>query len=434
MSEWTEEPLATLINPLETGKRPVGGVTSETEGPPSLGGENINVTGKMSYANVNRVPLSYARLMSKGKLKTGDTLINKDGAQTGKVAQYDGAFPEAWINEHVFIVRAQPERTDPAYLFYSMLDDRAQRQIASRITGSAQPGLNSDFASAVTITLPRHLDLQRKIAGVLRALDTQIEATEALISKHERVRAGLMQDLFTRGVDEHGQLRPPREESPHLYHQTELGWLPLGWEALTLFDCCSVIRDGTHLPPPRTVTGPLLLSVRNMVDGKFELTESDERVPQSFFEIMHRNWRIRIGDTLLAIVGATIGKSCQVPAAFPLFTLQRSVCVLRGEGGVLDPDFLALLVQRPAFNSALWSRANQTAQPGIYLDQIGKIFVPVPSIEEQKSVCAALKRSSDLIDVLRAGLSKLHLQKSGLMQDLLTGRVSVAPLLQNAAA
>ena len=62
-------------------------------------------------------------------------------------------------------------------------------------------------------------------------LDTQIEATEGLIAKQERVRAGLMQDLFTRGVDEHGQLRPPRDQAPHLYHQTELGWLPLGWEA-----------------------------------------------------------------------------------------------------------------------------------------------------------------------------------------------------------
>ena len=60
-------------------------------------------------------------------------------------------------------------------------------------------------------------------------MDVQIEATEALIAKQERLRAGLMQDLFTRGVDENGELRPPREEAPHLYHETEIGWLPKGW-------------------------------------------------------------------------------------------------------------------------------------------------------------------------------------------------------------
>ena len=39
---------------------------------------------------------------------------------------------------------------------------------------------------------------------------------EALIAKQERVRAGLMQDLFTRGVDEHGQLRPPHDPKPRI--------------------------------------------------------------------------------------------------------------------------------------------------------------------------------------------------------------------------
>jgi type I restriction enzyme S subunit len=52
-------------------------------------------------------------------------------------------------------------------------------------------------------------------AEQLDAIDSQITHTEALIAKQERVRAGLMQDLFIRG--------PPREEAPELYRETELG-------------------------------------------------------------------------------------------------------------------------------------------------------------------------------------------------------------------
>lgn len=333
----------------------------------------------------------------------------------------DGPF---WASDTTYA--AIPKKgVDAKWLYYQL--SLFNLEALNEATGV--PSINRDWLAKIGI-FPHHHYQQITISRVLRALDTLIEATEGLIVKQERVRAGLLQDLFTRGVDDHGQLRPPRDQAPHLYHQTELDWLPLGWEVMNLSNACSVIRDGTHLPPQRTEAGPLLLSVRNMVDGGIQLTESDERVPESFFEIMHRNWRIRPGDTLLAIVGATIGKTCQVPDEFPKFTLQRSVCVLRGETGILTPDFLALLIQRPAFYTALWSRANQTAQPGIYLDQIAKISVPVPLMHEQQTVCAAMKAASGRIAALKADLSKLRLQKSGLMQDLLSGKVSVAPLLE----
>ena len=58
---------------------------------------------------------------------------------------------------------------------------------------------------------------QRKIAKILTTLDNLIEKTEALIAKYQAVKLGMMHDLFTRGVDEHGHLRPPHAEAPHLY-------------------------------------------------------------------------------------------------------------------------------------------------------------------------------------------------------------------------
>ena len=38
-------------------------------------------------------------------------------------------------------------------------------------------------------------------------MDRAIEQTEALIAKQQRIKTGLMQDLLTRGIDEHGNLR-----------------------------------------------------------------------------------------------------------------------------------------------------------------------------------------------------------------------------------
>jgi type I restriction enzyme S subunit len=67
---------------------------------------------------------------------------------------------------------------------------------------------------------------------VLSSIDAAIEKAEALIDKYQQLKAGLMQDLFTRGVLPDGELRPPREQAPELYQETAIGWIPKEWGAI----------------------------------------------------------------------------------------------------------------------------------------------------------------------------------------------------------
>ena len=69
-----------------------------------------------------------------------------------------------------------------------------------------------------------------KIARILQTIDQAIEKTEALIEKYQQIKAGLMHDLFTRGIGADGKLRPPREQAPELYQQTPIGWIPKEWD------------------------------------------------------------------------------------------------------------------------------------------------------------------------------------------------------------
>lgn len=75
---------------------------------------------------------------------------------------------------------------------------------------------------------------QKKIAAILTSIDTAIEKTEALIEKYQQIEAGLMHDLFTRGVLPNGQLRPPRDQAPALYQETAIGWIPADWRVENL--------------------------------------------------------------------------------------------------------------------------------------------------------------------------------------------------------
>ena len=78
--------------------------------------------------------------------------------------------------------------------------------------------------------IPRDTNQQTVIANALNSIDQTIEKTEALIQKYQHIKAGLMHDLFTRGIGADGKLRPPREEAPELYQETAIGWIPQDWD------------------------------------------------------------------------------------------------------------------------------------------------------------------------------------------------------------
>jgi len=78
---------------------------------------------------------------------------------------------------------------------------------------------------------PTSLAEQTRIGEVLSTVDLAIEQTEALIAKQQRIKIGLIQDLLTRGIDEHGNLR---SEETHQFKDSPLGRIPVEWEVKTI--------------------------------------------------------------------------------------------------------------------------------------------------------------------------------------------------------
>jgi type I restriction enzyme S subunit len=352
-------------------------------------------------------------------INNGDVLVGMDG--DFNIARWKGR--TALLNQRMLkLAGRNGSSLHLPFLFYVL--GPFLKHINDITAATTVKHLSTYDISKARISVPP-LSKQQKIARILTTVDNLIEQTEVLIEKYKSIKQGMMHDLFTRGVDQSGRLRPPCEEAPHLYKESPLGWIPREWEAETLGRACCLLRDGTHLPPARVGTGPLLLSVQNMIGGKFELTDRDTRIPWNFYNTMHKSWKPETGDVLLAVVGATIGKVCRVPSDFPTFTLQRSVAIFRGIDELLLTEFMYFYMLTDSFQTAIWNRANQTAQPGVYLGELSKVLIPLPPFLEQKKIHDLLESVNNLIDEEADHKSKLILQKSGLMQDLLTGKVRV---------
>lgn len=74
------------------------------------------------------------------------------------------------------------------------------------------------------------------------------------------------------------------------------------------------------------------------------------------------------------------------------------------------------------------------AVQGINLRDVRRIPIAVPRADEAKAIADMLDAASDRIATEALEAQKLTIAKSGLMDDLLTGRVRVTPLLEAAHA
>ena len=169
----------------------------------------------------------------------------------------------------------------------------------------------------------------------------------------------------------------------------------LSWEQRKLINCLSLLKDGTHGTHKDYPDGPLLLSAKNIKNGRVYYDETDRRISHKDFEKIHRNFKLQIGDILLTIVGS-IGETAILKDSFEI-TFQRSVAFLRANDNIL-PEFLMSEFNTDRFRNELENRKSTSAQPGIYLGDLGEIPVFVSkNPDEQRRVGSYFESLDHLI-------------------------------------
>jgi type I restriction enzyme S subunit len=178
------QPSATLgdvLDVIETGTRPRGGVTGIVEGVPSIGAESITEAGDFDFGRTNRVPVDFFDRMSRGKLQAGDVLLYKDGGRPGQfephVSMIGEGFPfaVAAINEHVYRLRIRPPYSQ-AFLYFWLRGGATMEEMRRRGTGVAIPGLNSSNVKGLPFPSidPHELAQTRAVIDVTAARVLQL--------------------------------------------------------------------------------------------------------------------------------------------------------------------------------------------------------------------------------------------------------------------
>ena len=161
-----------IVNKLESGSRPKGGVKNDCCEIPSLGAEHLNSAGGFNFKNIRFVPLTFFQNQKNGIIDREDILIVKDGATTGKVSFVDNDFPhkKASINEHLFKISINKSLALSKYVFWYLFSDFGKKLILKDFRGATVGGISRGFVNKVKIPLPSVED-QKRIVKILDVVD-----------------------------------------------------------------------------------------------------------------------------------------------------------------------------------------------------------------------------------------------------------------------
>ena len=357
------------------------------------------------------------------RLEEGDIVFSWSG--TLAVVRWSGG--PAWLNQHLF--KVVPRNGVDADLLFHLLQ-ASVAEMDKRTHGSTMKHIKRGELVEFNVLLPNSPDEQAQLARVLDTLDTTIRQTEAIIEKLKQVKQGLLHDLLTRGIADNGELRPLQSEAPHLYKESALGWIPCDWTSGPLSNWLfGRPKNGYSPQEAGQWTGVQMLGLGCLTASGFlpcqlkNAPAGDARLRSALLKpgdllISRANTRELVG---LAGIYTDVGSPCTYPDLMMRLTPASST----------SGSFVEIVLSSPSSRRQIQASASGTS--GSMAKVSGGIVmalqVAVPCLAEQARILAVCASAILRLQAEAASLMGQQALKSGLMDDLLTGRVRVTALL-----
>ena len=371
-------------------------------------------------------------------VQKNDLLVARTGASVGKSYLYDEK--DGKLVYAGFLMKLNVFNADSKYVFYNTLTKSYWNWVASESARTGQPGLNLQQMKLYSIALPPTIEEQQRIANALSDVDTLINNLEKLIAKKKNIKQGAMQQLLTgrkrlpgfapdertgsRPTDErrkecHSERSAKREvEESSGYKMTELGMIPNDWEVKNLGSITQNCSYGVSAEAVSFNGRTKYIRITDIDDDSHRFIPSPLTSP-SFYENKHV---VQENDLLIARTGASVGKTYLYDSKdgkliFAGFLIKMNVCEANSK-------FVFYSTLTKYYQDWIVSESARTGQPGVNLQQMKKLQIALPpTIEEQTAIANVLSDMDAEISALETKLAKYRKLKTGMMQQLLTGKI-----------
>jgi restriction endonuclease S subunit len=258
---------------------------------------------------------------------------------------------------------------------------------------------------------------QQKIAAILSSVDNVIETTRAQIDKLKYLKAGMMQELLTKGIGSNGVAHNEFKDSP-------FGQIPLRWEVSDLDKLVSVdkpITYGIVQAGPNCKDGVPYIRVSDMSERTLNLKKMLRTAPEVAEK--YKRSAVTAGDIVYALRGM-IGHVHLVPSELDGANLTQGTARISPKDQIYS-RYLLWAMQAPYVQYQNELEAKGSTFREVTLASLRKIQVLVPPRDEQLKIASIFDSIRQKLIVTEDKLSQFQSLKKALIQDLLTGKVRV---------
>jgi type I restriction enzyme, S subunit len=352
-------------------------------------------------------------------VKIGDTIIST-------VRTYLKAihFIEENENQQIastgFAVLSPRDKLQPKFLFHVLSNQSFIDTVCKLSTGVSYPAINASELARIPVWFPKDKDEQRKIVSYLdhktHSIDTLIEKKQRQIELLQEQRAAIINQAVTKGLDSNVKMKDSGVEW--------IGEVPESWEVTRLKYKAHLINGYAFSSDSYVQEG---IPIIRIGDLKQTIDLSDAKKVPSEFLLTHRAFEVKKGDVLLALTGATIGKSSffDIPEAA---LLNQRVAILRSQE-YMNRDFLRWLIGSACFQRHINFECYGGAQENIGRSEIGNFCFALPPVSVQSDISNYLEQQAELIDSLVdktcSQIEVLQEYRTTLISEVVTGKIDV---------
>jgi len=354
--------------------------------------ENIESgTGKL----INFAPALGAAIGSnKSRFSTAHVLYGKLRPYLNKVLvpEFDGV-----CATDILPLRPNPKRLTREYLALWLRSPDFVEYARAKMEGAKMPRLRTPDIEGAMIAVPP-LPEQRRIVARIEEFARRVEEARGLrreaVEWVEAVLPAARQNIFNAE-----NLEAPVSCLEELTIRITKGESP-AWQGFTYQE-----------------SGALFVRSENVLWGKLDLSHPIY-IPVEFHRKLSRS-QLRAGDVLINLVGASIGRSCVVPADIGDANVNQAVAVISSNPKQLDSEYLMhFLISAPA-QKAIHGEKVETARPNISLGNLRNLTLPVPPLDEQRRIVAYLDGLQAKAEAIRAAQVETQKELDALMPSVL---------------
>lgn len=298
----------------------------------------------------------------------GDGIVlSAIGARCGKCFLASGRWIA--IKNTITITPDDRLRADVRYLYYYL-----NRESIWPSRGGGQPFIGLGTARELHVPLPyaddpaRSLREQKRIAAILDKADALRRKRQQASDETVSLSLSVFYSMFGNPAQN-----------------------PKDWELVRLGDYTDLVTSGLTPTGGSTVyakSGPYFIRSQNVRMNLLDLSDT-ACLPLDIHESMART-KVRMGDVLLNITGASIGRVAWVDSLDREANVNQHVCIIRLQQTEFCPEYVSFCLSTPYGQDTIDRLQSGASRQGLNHQQVRGLLIPKPAIDLQREFARRL--------------------------------------------